>query len=166
MKQKTNMDGSDRHIRSIHIIRNVSILNLTFDLPFLALTLTPPTSPPASAPPAPPAPHHADPASDCSSQADSLAYVHRNAYPWDMFWGIPPQAKHVGIGVENCGTHKPRTYSLEEIKRKEGEGLMAPIILPIISLGWPCQGIVQSNPALSARFWMQCYVWLDKRIKI
>ena len=37
------MDGLDRHIRSIHIIRNISILNLTFHLPFLALTLTPPT---------------------------------------------------------------------------------------------------------------------------
>ena len=77
------MDGLDRHIRSIHIIRNISILNLTFDLPSLALALTP-TSSPAPAPPAPaPAPpphHHADPASDCSSQADSLTYMHRNTY--------------------------------------------------------------------------------------
>ena len=31
------MDGLDRHIR------NISILNLTFDLPFLALALTPPS---------------------------------------------------------------------------------------------------------------------------
>ena len=32
---------------------------------------------------------------------------------------------------------------------------MTPIILPIVSLGWPCQGIMQSNLALSARFQMQ-----------
>ena len=35
---------------------------------------------------------------------------------------------------------------------------MASTILPIISLGWPYQGIVESNPALSTRFQMQYYV--------
>jgi hypothetical protein len=40
------------------------------------------------------------------------------------------------------------------------------MILPMASLGWLCQGIVQSSPALSARFWMQHYVWLDKKIKV